>query len=30
MAVGLVLMLVVRFRPQGVFGNRAELAAADE
>lgn len=30
MIVGLVLMLVVRFRPQGLFGNRAELAAADE
>ncbi len=30
MVVGIVLMLVVRFRPQGVFGSRAELAAADE
>ena len=28
--VGLAFMLVVRFRPQGVFGSRAELAAADE
>ncbi len=30
MAVGLVLMLIVRFRPQGVFGKRDELAVADE
>lgn len=30
MAVGLALMLVVRFRPQGLFGSREELAASDE
>jgi branched-chain amino acid transport system permease protein len=30
MVVGLALMLMVRFRPQGLFGSRAELAAADE
>ena len=30
MVVGLALMLVVRFRPQGLFGSRAEMAAADE
>lgn len=30
MIVGLILMLVVMFRPQGVFGTREELAATDE
>ncbi|MCW2928743.1 MAG: inner-rane translocator [Thermoleophilia bacterium] len=30
MIIGLLLMLVVAFRPQGVFGSRAELAATDE
>jgi branched-chain amino acid transport system permease protein len=30
MLVGAVLMLMVRYRPQGIFGSRAELEAADE
>lgn len=30
MVVGVVLMLVVAFRPQGLFGKRAELAVLDE
>ena len=30
MAVGLVLMLIVRFRPQGVFGSRDQMVVADE
>ncbi len=30
MFVGLVLMLIVRFRPQGLFGKRDELAVADD
>lgn len=30
MFVGLMLMLIVRYRPQGLFGSRAEMAAADE
>lgn len=30
MLVGLVLMLVIGFRPQGAFGKREELAALDE
>lgn len=30
MMVGLVLMLIVRFRPQGLLGSREELAVMDE
>ncbi len=30
MLIGVALMLMMRFRPQGLFGSREELAAADE